>query len=365
MWHRNKVILTDAPGSAAVTALLDAADVVITSSPDRAAALGLATSPDGLPGGGVAARADPPAHAALHRRRRRPRRGRRVAGFGGRHGAAAVLVRRRPGRVRLSVPELRAGRVGCGDGHRRPDRARAIGPRPGRRRGRNAWRAGGHDAVARHRSERARRVHGRRPGRREPDVLHLSLLRRALAVPRRADREVPDRSTPHARHPRSARRPAHRPPAGRLVLPDNRGWVRERIAAAFDRRPREEWLAQLSEADCPAGPVDSRDDWLAHEQIVALGQRRTVDDPVVGATVMPWVPVELAATPARDPRPRRLAAPAAWSQRPQHPQRTRGGSGSGRRPPPQGGGGAFPAARWPASGCSTSARSWPACTPAR
>ncbi len=51
MWHRNKVILTDAPGSAAVTALLDAADVVITSSPDRAAALGLATSPDGLPGG--------------------------------------------------------------------------------------------------------------------------------------------------------------------------------------------------------------------------------------------------------------------------------------------------------------------------
>ena len=51
MWHRNKVILTDAPGSAAVTALLDAADVVITSSPDRAAALGLATAPDGLPGG--------------------------------------------------------------------------------------------------------------------------------------------------------------------------------------------------------------------------------------------------------------------------------------------------------------------------
>ena len=51
MWHRNKVILTDAPGSAAVAALLDAADVVITSSPDRAAALGLATSPDALPGG--------------------------------------------------------------------------------------------------------------------------------------------------------------------------------------------------------------------------------------------------------------------------------------------------------------------------
>ena len=45
MWHRNKVILTDAPGSAAVAALLDAADVVITSSPDRAAALGLATAP--------------------------------------------------------------------------------------------------------------------------------------------------------------------------------------------------------------------------------------------------------------------------------------------------------------------------------
>ncbi len=150
---------------------------------------------------------------------------------------------------------------------------------------------------------------------------------------------------------------------GRLVLPDNRGWVRERLAAAFDRRPREEWLAQLSEADCPAGPVDSRDDWLAHEQIVALGQRRTVDDPVVGATVMPWVPVELAATPARVPRPRKLAAAAAWSQHPQSPQTPRP-----PRPPRArsalAAAAPFPAARWPAFGCSTSARSWPARTPA-
>ena len=53
MWQRNKVILTEAPGSAAVTALLDAADVVITSSPGRAAALGLRTSPDGVPSGGM------------------------------------------------------------------------------------------------------------------------------------------------------------------------------------------------------------------------------------------------------------------------------------------------------------------------
>ena len=142
--------------------------------------------------------------------------------------------------------------------------------------------------------------------------------------------------------------------------------MRARIAAAFDRRPREEWLAQLSEADCPAGPVDSRDSWLAHEQIVALGQRRTVDDPVVGATVMPWVPLELAATPARDPQPRRLAAPAAWSQRPQRPQRTGGGSGTAAAPLPTAPLPAtpFPAARWPAFGCSTSARSWPARTPA-
>ena len=53
MWQRNKVILTEAPGSAAVAALLDAADVVITSSPERAAALGLRPSPDGLPGGAM------------------------------------------------------------------------------------------------------------------------------------------------------------------------------------------------------------------------------------------------------------------------------------------------------------------------
>jgi crotonobetainyl-CoA:carnitine CoA-transferase CaiB-like acyl-CoA transferase len=326
MWQRNKVILTEAPGSAAVAALLDAADVVITSSPERAAALGLAASPDGLPGGAmrpglihlhmppyIDGAADPLeadallASAAGAARRQSSFDGGPVesvypflsyeqGAWAAATAIAALIERERSGVGQVVVVDGMHGALVATTPSlvidpSAPAAATDVGP------------GGANPMYSTYRCSDGRWLF----------LGALTVKFQTAALRTLSILDLLD--DPRLDHQ-----------AGRLVLPDNRGWVRARIAAAFDRRPREEWLAQLSEADCPAGPVDSRDSWLAHEQIVALGQRRTVDDPVVGATVMPWVPVELAATPARDPQPRRLAAPAAWSQRTQRPQRTGGGS---------------------------------------
>jgi crotonobetainyl-CoA:carnitine CoA-transferase CaiB-like acyl-CoA transferase len=91
----------------------------------------------------------------------------------------------------------------------------------------------------------------------------------------------------------------------RLLLLDNATWVRQRIAAAFARRPRDEWLAVLEAADCPAGPLGERDGWLDDEQIRAIGMRAAIEDPDRGEVVMPGVPLVLTGTPGavRGPAP--------------------------------------------------------------
>ncbi|MDT9592132.1 CoA transferase [Nocardioides zeae] len=98
----------------------------------------------------------------------------------------------------------------------------------------------------------------------------------------------------------------------RLYAPENRGWVRDRIGAAFATRPRAEWLAALAAADCPANPVEDRATWLDHPQVVALGQRVELVDPEVGPVVMPGVPVDLDG-PVRTPRPRVFVEDADWA----------------------------------------------------
>lgn len=92
----------------------------------------------------------------------------------------------------------------------------------------------------------------------------------------------------------------------RMYEVENRDRVRARIAAAFTTRPRDEWLRLLAEADCPAGPLESRDAWLDHPQIVENGLRAEADDPERGHVVMPANPVALGGTPGfvRGPAPR-------------------------------------------------------------
>jgi crotonobetainyl-CoA:carnitine CoA-transferase CaiB-like acyl-CoA transferase len=92
----------------------------------------------------------------------------------------------------------------------------------------------------------------------------------------------------------------------RMVRPENRSWIRPRMAAAFATRPRDEWLKALDQAGVPAGPLMERDGWLAQPQLRDIGMRLEVDDPDRGRVVMPGIPLVLSRTPGAV----RSAAPA-------------------------------------------------------
>lgn len=100
-----------------------------------------------------------------------------------------------------------------------------------------------------------------------------------------------------------------------LFSPDNRDWVRARIAQAFLTRDRDEWLAQLAAHDCPASEIAPAWSWLDHPQVVSLGQRHELRDPLCGPVIMPGTPLTLSDTPVRAPTPRRIADSATWLPR--------------------------------------------------
>ena len=62
-------------------------------------------------------------------------------------------------------------------------------------------------------------------------------------------------------------------------------------------RPREEWIRILRETDVPCAPVLSRMEFIDHPQVDALAMRRAIDDPTLGATIQPGIPVGLELTP--------------------------------------------------------------------
>jgi crotonobetainyl-CoA:carnitine CoA-transferase CaiB-like acyl-CoA transferase len=92
----------------------------------------------------------------------------------------------------------------------------------------------------------------------------------------------------------------------RMLLPENRTWIRKLLADAFRTRTRDEWLARLEEGDCPSGPLGERDTWLDHPQLCANHLRVELEDPERGHVVMPGVPLVLTETPGavRTPAPR-------------------------------------------------------------
>ena len=99
-----------------------------------------------------------------------------------------------------------------------------------------------------------------------------------------------------------------------LLHPDHSGWVIEEMAAVFATRTRQEWLDTFAAAGCPAGPVLSRDDWLDHPQLDAIGMRLEATHPGVGPVVMPGFPLNLTASPARlRPEPWATSPTAQWS----------------------------------------------------
>ncbi|MFN8634005.1 MAG: CoA transferase [Chloroflexota bacterium] len=92
----------------------------------------------------------------------------------------------------------------------------------------------------------------------------------------------------------------------RLILPENRPWVRKLLADAFMTRSRDEWLELLELGDCPAGPMLDRNVWLDHPQVVENGLRAELDDPERGHVLMPGLCIGLEKTPGavRTPAPR-------------------------------------------------------------
>ncbi len=97
-----------------------------------------------------------------------------------------------------------------------------------------------------------------------------------------------------------------------ILRPENAAWVIEEMAAVFAGRPRQDWLDALAAAGCPAGPLLSRQDWLDHPQLAAIGMRAEVEDPPRGRVVMPGVALNLTGSPARVGGP----APAIGSSPP-------------------------------------------------
>ena len=92
----------------------------------------------------------------------------------------------------------------------------------------------------------------------------------------------------------------------KLHTPENRGWVREKLASAFASQTSSYWLEKLEAADVPIGLVGDNSGWLDDPQILAIGQRKVVTDPRLGETVMGGLLVELFDTPAQAPAPRRF-----------------------------------------------------------
>jgi crotonobetainyl-CoA:carnitine CoA-transferase CaiB-like acyl-CoA transferase len=85
----------------------------------------------------------------------------------------------------------------------------------------------------------------------------------------------------------------------KAMQPGTREWLREAITDAFASESREHWLAELEKADCPAGPLGERDEWLDHPQIKAIGMRVELEDPDRGHVVMPGQPLVLTGSPAQ------------------------------------------------------------------
>jgi crotonobetainyl-CoA:carnitine CoA-transferase CaiB-like acyl-CoA transferase len=71
------------------------------------------------------------------------------------------------------------------------------------------------------------------------------------------------------------------------------------LAVTFATRPRADWLRLLADAQIPAAPVSTREEWLAGELASSLGARLEKDHSSLGRVVLPGIPVTLSATPGR------------------------------------------------------------------
>ncbi|MGH7986353.1 MAG: CaiB/BaiF CoA transferase family protein [Candidatus Binataceae bacterium] len=81
------------------------------------------------------------------------------------------------------------------------------------------------------------------------------------------------------------------------IAPQHWQSLKDILEAIMRTRTRAEWLAILRAADVPSAPVLTRQEFIEHPQVRALGMRREVTDPVLGVTVQMGIPVQLGDTP--------------------------------------------------------------------
>ncbi len=84
----------------------------------------------------------------------------------------------------------------------------------------------------------------------------------------------------------------------------NQPALKELLQAALAGQTTDAWLARLTEAGIPCGPVNDVPAVLAHPQVAARNMLVTVDDPVAGPTRMAGNPIKLADFPDPPTRPR-------------------------------------------------------------
>jgi formyl-CoA transferase len=71
------------------------------------------------------------------------------------------------------------------------------------------------------------------------------------------------------------------------------------LVAAFQSRPRAEWLGLLEAQDVPSGPLNTLDEVFADPQVVALDMRKNLPHHSRGTVSVVGNPVRLSATPPR------------------------------------------------------------------
>jgi formyl-CoA transferase len=71
------------------------------------------------------------------------------------------------------------------------------------------------------------------------------------------------------------------------------------LTAAFQGRPRAEWLKLLEAQDVPSGPINTIDEVFADPQVVALDMRKNLSHRTRGTVSVVGNPVRLSATPPR------------------------------------------------------------------
>ncbi|MCA1831895.1 MAG: CaiB/BaiF CoA transferase family protein [Actinomycetota bacterium] len=83
----------------------------------------------------------------------------------------------------------------------------------------------------------------------------------------------------------------------------NRGMLEPELQEMFGRRPRAEWLALLTNADVPSGPINSIAEVFADEHVNAIGMVEEVVHPTAGTLPLVRSPITLEATKTEIRRP--------------------------------------------------------------